>query len=156
MHIWNFAIKRVILAEMATSPAWGYSNQYQLPSDYIRIASIGENNAYKNYAIENSILMLSDTSESALKIRYVFDNKSVETFDPLFVELLSLDLAVNISYAITGNPAVVARVEKLREDKRRAAFSVDGQERPPRRRERSRFKEARMKYGYYGSPYLED
>ena len=156
MHTWNFAMKRVILAEMVTTPIWGYSNQFQLPSDYIRIASIGVDNSYKDYAIENGILMLNETSDGALKIRYVFDNKSIETFDPLFVELLSLESALNISYPITGNPAVVARIQKMRDDKRREAFSVDGQERPPRRRERSRFKEARTKRGHYGSPYLED
>lgn len=156
MHTWNFAIKRAQLAMLTTVPLHGYSTQYELPSDYIRIVAIGDLNQYKDYAIEGSKLLLDETNTGSLDIRYVYDNKSVETFDPLFVELLSLELAFNLSFPLTGNLNMQRSLQVLRDEKRREAFSVDGQERPPKRVERSRFKEARMKYGNYGSPYIED
>lgn len=150
-------MKRVLLAALADAPVSGYTAQYELPSDYVRIVEVGENNAYhRYYGIENNRILVTPNSTGSLKIRYVYDNESVETFDPLFVDLLALELALNLAYPLTGNQSVVQRIVALRDEKRREAFSVDGQERPPKRRERSRFKEARMKYGYYGSPYLED
>lgn len=155
-HTWNFAQKRAALAQLATDPLWGYNAQYELPSDYIRIVEIGDLNQYKDYAIEGTKLLLDETNTGSLNIRYIYDNKSVETFDPLFVELLSLELAYNMAFPLAGNINLQRSIQILRDDKRREAFGVDGQERPPRRRERSRFKEARMKYGNYGSPFIED
>jgi hypothetical protein len=35
-HIWNFSIKRVILALSTDTPAWEYAYQHALPSDFIR------------------------------------------------------------------------------------------------------------------------
>lgn len=156
MHTWNFAQKRASLAKLVTAPLWGYSAQYELPSDYIRIVEIGDLNQYKDYAIEGTKLLLNETSTGSLNIRYIYDNTSVETFDPLFVELLALELAYNICFPLSGNLTLKRQIQMERDEKRREAFSVDGQERPPRRVERSKFKEARMKYGNYGSPYIED
>lgn len=156
MHTWNFAMKRVLLAADATAPAYGYSKRYLLPADYIRVAEIGECNDYRDYGLEDGYLLLNITETGSLKFRYVYDNENVAAFDPLFVDLLALEMALNLSYPLTGNQAAVSRVLKLRDSKRAEAFSVDGQERKPRRRERSRFKDARRKIGNYGSPYFED
>ena len=156
MHTWNFAMKRVLLAQDTTAPVFGYSQRYLLPSDYIRVAEIGECNDYRDYAIEAGYLLLTVNQTGSLKFRYVFNQETVATFDPLFTDLLALELALNLAYPLTGNQAAVNRVKGLRDEKRREAFAVDGQERKPRRRERSRFKAARRKTGQYGSPYLED
>ena len=36
-HPWNFAIKRLQLGKLATSPEFGFDNQFQLPSDCLRV-----------------------------------------------------------------------------------------------------------------------
>ena len=156
MHTWNFAMKRATLAKDTAAPLHGYTTQYTLPSDYIRIVSVGEDNCYQDYGLEGRKLLLNDTDSTGLKIRYVYNSLNVEQYDPLFVELFALSLAYNISYPLSGNINVMRTVKDMLDEKMRAALGVDGQERKPRRRERSRFKEARMKYGNYGSPFLED
>lgn len=156
MHTWNFAMKRASIAKDVAVPTHGYSTQYSLPADYIRIVSIGENNIYRDYAIEGTKLLINETNAGSLDIRYVYDNKNVEQYDPLFVEFFALSLAHNLAYPLSGNITVMRAIEALKLEKQRAALGVDGQERKPVRRERSRFKDARMKYGNYGSPFLDD
>lgn len=156
LHTWNFAMKRATLPKLVTAPEHGWAYQYELPSDYIRIVEIGDNNRHKHYGLENGKILLDEDSTNGRDIRYVFDNKNVEQYDPMFVDLFAIELAHNISYPLSGNINLMNMIRSLRDDKRREAFSVDGQERPPRRVERSRFKDARMKYGNYGSPYIED
>lgn len=156
MHTWNFAKKKVTVAKDATAPTHTYTARYKLPSDYIRILSIGEYNHYKDYDIQEGYLLLNETSTGSLKFSYVFDQKAVEKFDPLFVELVALEMAYNISFPVTGHLGMKNTLRAERDEKRREAFTVDGQERPPRRRERSQYKMARRKQGYYGSPYIEE
>lgn len=154
-HTWNFSMKRVKLPELSTTPTFEYSNQYQLPSDYLRVVMIGEYNQYKNYGIESGKLLLN-SGGGTLDFRYVYNNEAVESFDPLFIEAFASKLAMNLAYPITGSNTAVSRIEKMYKDCLAQARSVDGQERPPRRKERSKFKEARRKFGTYGSPYLEE
>lgn len=155
MHTWNFAMKRTTLAVLSDSPAFEYDNQYQLPSDYIRVVAIGADNQYKNYGLEDGKL-LCNANGAALAFRYVYDATAVEKFDPLFVEVFALQLAMRLAYPITGSNTAAKRVQEMLTSMIPIAMGVDGQERPPRRYERSRFKEARRKNGTYGSPYLED
>lgn len=156
-HTWNFASKRVEIAKDATAPAFGYSTRYQLPTDYIRLVRLGDANNYKDYAVEDGyILMNVEETSGGMDVKYIYDNKNVEDYDPLFAELLALELAYNIAFPLTGNITMQRSIKVLRDEKLLEARGVDGQERPPVRYERSRFKEARMKKGYYGSPYIED
>jgi len=154
MHTWNESQKRVSLAALSTTPEFEYSHEYQLPPDYIRLTMIGPCNEIKDYAIDGTKLLCREGGP--LDFRYVFDNDVVETFSPLFVDLLALELALNLAYPITANINNVQRIKAMRDEKRGEAFSVDGQERPPRRVERSNFIRARRRIGSYGSPYLED
>lgn len=155
-HTWNFAMKRASIAKLVTTPEFGYAYEYQLPADYLRIVEVGDGNIYTDYGIETGKLLIDETSSDGLDIRYVFDNTNVDKYDPLFVELIALELAHNICFALTGNVVLKRELRMARDEKRREALGVDGQERKPRRKERSRFKEARIKYGNYGSPYIED
>jgi len=42
-HNWNFATKRVELAELSTAPAFEFDNSYALPSDWIRTVTVHNN-----------------------------------------------------------------------------------------------------------------
>jgi len=45
IHDWNFATKRVKLAQDATAPAFGWDHAYSTPSDWLRTVSLHDNSA---------------------------------------------------------------------------------------------------------------
>lgn len=96
LHPFQCATKRIKLTPLATKPDFGYSYQFQLPDDLIRVI----NTNTEDYTIETDRL-LSDQEQ--LQLVYVFDNKNEETYDALFIECLVLYLAYKICKAITGS-----------------------------------------------------
>lgn len=143
--VWNFAKKRAVLARSGT-PAFDYDDAYKLPSDYVRFVSVGGANeiSYTNlYDVEGDDILVNNGGSSSLKLRYVSDFTDVTKFSPLFVKLFTLYLAEAISYKLTGTQANVERVNKQIEIHEKKAKSVEGQERPPKKREVSRSLAAR-------------
>ena len=51
---WNFARKRITLSRNSTTPAFGYTDAYNLPNDFLSLVFIGEN-YLDDYKIEYSI-----------------------------------------------------------------------------------------------------
>ena len=147
-HVWNFALKRAQLTTSGT-PAFGYDNQYDLPNDYIRIASIGdEDNGFHTpngpspYELEDGKILIN-SSAATLNLRYICDVTTVAKFDPMFVQSMAISLALNMAYAFSGSLTNVKTIKALFDSAFPWATSVDGQERPPSRIQRSRFKQAR-------------
>lgn len=147
---WNFAKKRVILARNAVAPEFGYTDAYDLPNDELRLLTINEiavdGDVRMDYEIEGKQILINNEG-GPLKIIYIFDQKNVAAFDPLFVDLFALELAVRMAYKITGKQT---KIEQLRTDIERTtsfAASIDGQERPPRSVQRSKFLGARKRLG---------
>lgn len=145
-HPWNFAAKRAVLAASSTAPAFGYSKAFPVPSDFIRILYIGDTrynhdvpSVSELYQFENNQILTSDvfTSENTLKLVYVSDFETVSNMDPMFVELLAHRLALNVAYKITGSNTNIERLGRIQKEAERMAKAIDGQERPPRRVERS-------------------
>lgn len=152
-HPWNFATKRAVLAADSGTPVFGYSKQYTLPADCVRVLRLsGSDNEvipHELYQIEGNKILTSDTfsSSGAVNLIYIYDIKTVSSFDPLFIDLLSCELALSIAYKVTDSNTNVQRVEQIRSRASSLASSVDGQERPPIKVERSRALRARRQ-GY--------
>lgn len=114
---WNFAVKRAQLAASVTAPAWGYTKQYPLPSDFLRlidirdhygvsetIGSLGQNEV--DYSIESGdgdLKSILTNEGSPIYIRYVARVTNTGLFDPMFVEALAARIAVEISEEITNS-----------------------------------------------------
>ena len=131
-HPWNFAIKRAEISEAVIDIPFGYSSAYALPSDFIRLLTIGDD-----------VLGTITNEFDDLLIRYIFDITDVSKFDALFVEILALELSIKIGNKFTASEA---RVEELRDMLKKLApqgYSVDGQERPPTRKQVSKWASAR-------------
>lgn len=143
MHSWNFANKRVLIPQDAVAPAFGYPAQYELPADYIRIKRIGGRYDYydKDYEIEDGKLLCD--FEAPLPLNYIYDVTDVTKMDPLFIQVLALELALNVGFDINASTTETQRISGLLDEAWNRAKSVDGQESPIRRVERSRFLEAR-------------
>ena len=143
-HPWNFATKRAVLAASATDPAFGFTYQYPLPSDFIRLMTLEDGNgdwiSAEYYQIENNAILYDGTT---LRLRYIYDFTSVPRMDDLFIDWLVYEIALGISYKQTGSNSDIERITKLRDMTASKAKAIDGQEHPPLRVERSKIITAR-------------
>lgn len=146
-HPWNFAIRRTNIARESADPAFGYTDAYTLPNDFLRFIEIkgydGESDV-TDYEIEDGQL-LCNNSGGVLYIRYVYDATLVGKFDSLFVDVLALELAMRCCRKVTGSNDLIAGLKEILKDIKADAQTIDGQERPPRRVERSKWKAARAR-----------
>ncbi|MBL4763482.1 MAG: hypothetical protein JKY93_12400 [Gammaproteobacteria bacterium] len=106
-HNWNFACKRVVLADIG-SPPTNYAFRYDYPSDCLKFREIERLSRLSlpiPYAVED------DGSESGLSIItdkdeatgvYTYDVQNVSLFSPSFVAGLAWYLASELAPALTG------------------------------------------------------
>ena len=118
-HWWRFASDRATLVAAAT-PSFEWSNAFDLPSDFLRMKSIFEDNNTTNktsllpFALEDDLLLFS---ESTCKIRYIKQVTDVTDFDPLFIEALVLQLALKLISPLAGvGSAGQSLLEKLEKE----------------------------------------
>ena len=146
--VWDFAVERVTLPS-TTAPAFGrYANRFLLPSDFIRIAFIGdEDNPETDYTIEKGHIL---TNLSApLNLGYVFDQEDIALFTPKFISLLAANMARKMAYELTGNRSMVAEKETAYTDILSDGKTLDAQQNPPKKVQRSKWKMA--KEGLYSA-----
>jgi len=145
MHPWNFASKRTTIAQDSTAPAFGYVYQSDnLPSDFIRLLSLGNDMDDFDYEIEDNKI-LSDEA-APYKIRYVFDQQLVSRFSPTFVIALAHVLAAFVSYEFTGSATLRASLLKDAQMFIDQGAAIDGQQNPPKRIEKSKLNRSRKRY----------
>jgi len=88
-HWWRFAIARAELSEDTGEPDFEWDNQFILPADFLRVAGLYDTTA--SYAVEGKRLLTNDSAVDLVYIRQVTDPTE---FDPMFVEVLALKLAL--------------------------------------------------------------
>ena len=97
-HPWNCLVKRIQLAQDTDTPAWGFTYQYTLPSDCLRVLQIKDYNL--DYKIEGRKLLINEDTVFLIYLAQITD---VNELDVLLRETISAGLASDISYAITSN-----------------------------------------------------
>lgn len=151
MHTWNFAAERTTIAPDATAPLFQFTHKYLLPTDYIRYIArfddIGQ--AFipgvrgLDYDIEGEFYLFNGTDATSINFRYIKDFTTVSKFDPLFVRLFALNLAIELAPNFSASPTVKRDLIIAQADVKSEAMAIDGQERPPTRIETSRWRTAR-------------
>jgi hypothetical protein len=105
-HWWRFARARAILSANTTDEPlseWDYA--YDLPTDFLRMKKpyegvvSGETELEYTYSLEGKQIL---SNESSMKIRYIKRVTDPPSFDPLFVEVLVLQLALKMLIPIAG------------------------------------------------------
>jgi len=136
-HNWNSLIKRANLAQNTVSPAFGYSNQYTLPPDCLRVLEFSngtlmypQDNMTSNtggpvYVIEGRELL---TDEATVLIKYIARIEDPNQYDTLLIDTLAARLAMEICYAITGSNAMISTTKALYDEKIKEARFVDATE----------------------------
>ena len=107
-HPWNCLIKRQQLAQDATKPTYGFTYQFTLPSDALRVLTLDAYNS--DYKVEGRKILCN---EQSIKIIYVAQITDPNEMDVLLRETISAGIAADIAYAITAN----LQVSKLMQEK---------------------------------------
>ena len=123
---WNFAIRRVALAQSADVPSWEYKYQYALPSNpyclKVLETNIDDTDAWR---IEGRFLL---TDAKAVKIRYIAKIEDPVQFDDLFTEAFTAKLALEMAYALTSNKSLTDSLYQLYKEKLKEARATDASE----------------------------
>lgn len=138
-HPWNIAITRASLAKDSDAPAFGFANQFTLPTDpyCLRVLSFWNSNVDSEIAAYDSQVMfkiegrkvLSD--EGTCRITYLARITDTETYDSLLSSTIAHKLAAETAYAITGSTTVSQAMQQLYEVRLREARSIDAMEGVP-------------------------
>lgn len=142
-HPWACALKRVSQTADGVAPAYGWETRYLLPSDYIRLATIGETEDidHTRYDVEDGYILCNEGSP--LKYKYVYDLTDVTQMDPLLVTAISYKLAEFMALELTGSTTRKDLMAGLFKDVIADAQSVNAQNNPVRRIQRNRLSAAR-------------
>jgi hypothetical protein len=127
-HLWNCAIKRTSIAADSTAPAYDYSYQYTLPSDFLRLIAVGEYGHEPDHRVEGRKILCDDTP---LKLRYVYRNTDVGTWDSMLVQAMTLSMAARMAYAITQSASMEQTRNQELQAHMKQARAIDGQDDPP-------------------------
>mgnify|MGYP001601781360 CR=1 FL=1 len=126
-HRWNFAIKRVALAQLGTAPAFGYSYAYTLPSDALRI--LEEQYHDTDFKVENQGgVRVVVTDSGTFNALYVANITDPTLFDADFVDAFVARMKWKMAYPITGSAAKEQQAKADYETQVKEARSIDAQE----------------------------
>jgi len=119
-HPWNFATKRVKLAQSSTAPVFEFDYAYPLPSDWLRTVSVHDNDAGHGTVLfrmeqvngQNSIV----SSSSDVWIRYVAritdPNIMSSDFRNAFEDTLARDLSIPLASSNTLFDLMTKKAER--------------------------------------------
>jgi len=122
-HPWNCLQKRIEIAADTDTPAWGFSSQYTLPADCLRLLRILDYDS--NHKVEGRKIL---SNASSMKILYIARITDPNEYDELLRETLSSALAADIAYGVTSSNPVTKNMYELFQDKLRDARFVDATE----------------------------
>lgn len=139
-HPWNFALKRVQLAQTLNTPVYDFSNEFQIPSDVLRIISTNLDPivtysdkkvttsygvSLPSWTIEGDKLLSNDTT---VKILYIARISDVTLWPSNFGEVVALGLAKESCYKFTQNRALMLDLAQEYEKQLAFARNFDAQE----------------------------
>lgn len=121
---WNFAIRRVQLAQLVSEGNFEHKNAYQVPSDpyCLRVLEVESGSAWK---IQGRTLI---TDASAVKVAYVARVLETGDWDVLFEEALTLRVAMEMAIMVAHLPGLAEMMRAMYEEAIRIARTVNGQE----------------------------
>jgi len=121
---WSCAIQRATLAQLSTSPVWGYDKAYSLPNDPHCLAVLDLKESSKYRVEGRNLVCNSDTAT----IKYVARITDPGQFDPAFVFALACRISAEVSYALTQNRSLSSDMWQLSENAITEASIYDGAE----------------------------
>ena len=154
-HPWNCLINRASLAQETTTPAFGYTYQYSLPTNPFCLRVLEFSNGTLSYPQDNitnntggPVFVIEGrkllTDEGSAQIKYVGRITDPQQYDASLIEALAARLSAEVCYAITGSTSMVQIQTSLYEAKVNEARFNDATEGATQRLEASDFIESRF------------
>lgn len=141
---WNCTIYRATLAPLAEAPVWNFAYAYQLPTDpyCLRVLEANLDITYYPWRVEGRTLVTD--AGGSVDIMYIALVQDENQIPPILRELISIRLAAEICYPITGDYKLSASLWQLYDKKKREATLTDGQEGTPRRADSTDLTDVRL------------
>lgn len=146
----NFALQRVVVSQLAETPAFGYSYFYEYPTYALKVLGVGEiEEKENNYSIEstpNGVMAIAHDYDytDGMGIRIIYDVTDVNRFTPEAKLLMSQYLAAYVCLAITQDAVKAKKLKDELPAEMSTASGLNAQENMPVRLSRSRFKQAKF------------
>ena len=125
-HPWNFAIVRTTLALLATTPAFGYDYEFQLPADCLRVIEVSDGTTMiTDFKVEGRKILCGDDS---ISIKYIANITDPNQYTSQFIFVFASRLAAEVAYAITNNKTTAEEMFNLYASRLQTAKETDAQE----------------------------
>ncbi|PDT71736.1 hypothetical protein CO683_00830 [Bradyrhizobium ottawaense] len=155
--VWNFAVTRIQLGQMAAEPVFGWTYAYALPSDCERVVSVHDNadgTGAVPYKIE-SVLQVDGsyvnaivTDASAIYLRYCRQITDPNLMTASFRQMLILRMAKIFAISIAKSNPLFQALDAELKDVKASGRSVDGQEDYPEQRPEGSWASSRRATGW--------
>ena len=127
-HPWNCAISRVEIAADSDSPAFGFTNQFTLPTDPYCLRVLRLEYLDVDFRVEGRKI---HCDEDTVKVIYLARVTDPNEYDQLLVEAIAARLAADTSYALVQSSTLTGTMFQLYESKLSEARFVDATEGTP-------------------------
>lgn len=128
-HPWNFATKRIKLAQSSTEPAFEFDHAYPLPSDWLRTISVHDNDAGHGTVLYRMELIGSQkaivTSSDDVYLRYVARVTDPNAMTPDFLDALSFVVARDLAVPVASSNTLLEQMSKAADKATARARSTD-------------------------------
>lgn len=155
--VWNFAVTRAKLGQLATLPVFGWSFAYGLPSDCERVVSV-HNSAdgtgavpYKLESLQQadlSYINIIASDSNTIYLRYCRQITDPNLMTASFRQVLILRMAKIFAVAIAKSNPLFQSLEAEEQKTYRQARSIDGIEDYPDRLPEGSWATSRRAYGW--------
>lgn len=148
-YVWNFCQGYRVLTRAGTGNA-NYDDKYDLPVDCVRVNAVGDDrlNPITDFDIFERELHCSNGT--SVPVWFNKDITTVSKMDPLFIKVFSIRLAMASAFELTKKKSMVESMSDMLRLEEPKATSVDGQEKPPIRIQKSKYLTARRSGGSLG------
>jgi len=130
-HPWNFATKRVQLAQLSSTPAIKFDFEYQLPTDYLRVVKVTDNDeglGHVDHKVEDGKIL---TSSDQCWLVYIYQLTDPNKMSPLFREYVSSLLAQEAAIGLVNSNTLHQLMTQEAQNIERRARGADSQEDMP-------------------------
>lgn len=122
---WNCATRRISLAMLTETPAFGFSYCFQLPDDCLRVLSMSEN--YIAFKVEGRKLLCNETEAKILYISRI----PVPEMDSQLLLAVADRLATRLAYPLSNSKTLQDLMDKIAQGSIIDASCTDAQEGTP-------------------------
>lgn len=122
IHPWNFALKEIELPAVSGGSDFKHKYQYNLPADFIRLITVYDDPEFK---LKGKSIY---TNKDSCKIRFIYDNTDVSSWDSSFANVVSYKLAAELAYPITKSSSLMEAMTQQFARHLIEAKAIDGSE----------------------------